>query len=312
MSETFSQRQPQAGPHASDAALSPVTHLRAENTQRRRVLRRFLRNRLAVIGLIILILIVLVAIFAPLIATNSPFSTNLRALGKAPSAEYLLGTDTAGRDVFARLVYGSRISLVVGIGSVAIYITLGTILGLVSGYYGGWIDALIMRITDTMMSLPTLLLVLMLVTITQPSLLNIILAIALSRWAGIARLVRGQVLTVKQNEYVIAAYTIGAPPARVMFRHLLPNLLAPVIVAASFGVASAILSEAALGFLGLGVRPPTPTWGAMLNEAQSLSVLANMPWFWIPPGFMIAVSVLCINFVGDGIRDALDPRMKEV
>ncbi|MCC6804195.1 MAG: ABC transporter permease [Anaerolineae bacterium] len=312
MSETFSQRKPRTEPHASDVPALSVTHLRAENTQRRRILRRFLRNRLAVIGLIVLILIVLVAIFAPLIATNSPFSTNLRALGKAPSAEYLLGTDTAGRDVFARLVYGSRISLVVGIGSVAIYITFGTILGLVSGYYGGWIDALIMRIADTMMSLPTLLLVLMLVTITQPSLVNIILAIALSRWAGIARLVRGQVLTVKQNEYVLAAYTIGAPPVRVMFRHLLPNLLAPVIVAASFGVASAILSEAALGFLGLGVRPPTPTWGAMLNEAQSLSVLANMPWFWIPPGFMIAVSVLCINFVGDGIRDALDPRMKEV
>lgn len=312
MSDTFYQGQSQAEPHELDTSELQVTHLKAENTQRRRVLRRFLRNRLAVIGLIVLILIVLMAIFAPLIATNSPFSTNLRALGKAPSAEYLLGTDTAGRDVFARLVYGSRISLVVGIGSVVIYITVGTILGLVSGYYGGWIDAVIMRLTDTMMSLPTLLLVLMLVTITQPSLVNIILAIALSRWAGIARLVRGQVLTVKQNEYVLAAYTIGAPPARVMFRHLLPNLLAPVIVAASFGVASAILAEAALGFLGLGVRPPTPTWGAMLNEAQSLSVLANMPWFWIPPGFMIALSVLCINFVGDGIRDALDPRMKEV
>ena len=311
MSETVSQRQPQTEPHASDQPVSAVTHLARRDSQRKRVLRRFLRNRLAVVGLIILILIVLIAIFAPVIATNSPFSTNLRALGKPPSAEYLLGTDTAGRDVFARLVYGSRISLVVGIGSVVIYITFGTILGLVSGYYGGWIDVVIMRLTDTMMSLPTLLLVLMLVTITQPSLVNIILAIALSRWAGIARLVRGQVLTVKRNEYVMAAYTVGAPPLRVMFVHLLPNLLAPVIVAASFGVASAILAEAALGFLGLGVRPPTPTWGAMLNQAQSLSVLANMPWFWIPPGFMIALSVLCINFIGDGIRDALDPRMKE-
>lgn len=289
-----------------------MAHLEARETPRRRILRRFLRNRLAVAGLVVLFAIILVAVLADVIALQSPFSTNLRALGKPPSQQYILGTDTAGRDVFARLVHGARISLVVGLGAVAIYIVLGTVLGLFSGYYGGWIDAIIMRLVDTAMSLPTLLLVLMLVTITEPSLVNIIIAIAISRWPGITRLVRGQVLTAKQNEYVTAAHALGASPVRIMFRHLFPNILAPVIVAASFGVASAILSEAALSFLGLGVRPPTPTWGTMLNEAQSLSVLAEMPWFWIPPGFMIALSVLCINFVGDGLRDALDPRMKEV
>jgi peptide/nickel transport system permease protein len=152
----------------------------------------------------------------------------------------------------------------------------------------------------------------MLVTITQPSLINIIIAIALSRWPGITRLVRGQVLSIKENEYVLAARSMGAPALRIMLLYILPNVLAPIIVAASFGVAAALLSEAALSFLGLGVRPPEPSWGSMLNEAQSLSVLAEMPWFWVPPGFMIGLCVLCINFVGDGLRDALDPRMKEV
>lgn len=275
-----------------------------------RVLRRFLRNRIAVIGLVILLAIIALALLAPVIIPQSPYRTDLRALRQPPSEAHPLGTDPAGRDVLARVAYGAQVSLAVGLGSVIVYVIFGTALGLVSGYYGGWIDALLMRIADTVLSLPSLLIILMLITITQPSLVNIIIAISVSRWPGITRLVRGQVLVIRELDYVMAARMIGAGPLRIMGRYLLPNLLSPVIVSASFGVASAIIAEASLSFLGLGVRPPTPSWGGMLNEAQSITTLEQMPWFWIPPGFMIALCVLCINFVGDGLRDALDPRME--
>ncbi|MBK9123637.1 MAG: ABC transporter permease [Chloroflexi bacterium] len=267
---------------------------------------------MAAFGLVVFAAIVIVAVAAPLFSDQTPYRTDLRAVRQAPSEAHILGTDIAGRDIFTRVIYGARISLTVGIGTVAVYGILGVIFGLVSGFYGGWIDAVVMRVCDTLMSVPTLLVVLMLVTITEPSLTNIIIAIAISRWPGVTRLVRGQVLVAKQFEYVTAARALGASGARIMTRHLLPNILAPVIVSASFGMASAILAEASLSFLGVGIRPPEPSWGTMLNEARALSVLAEMPWFWIPPGIMTAVTVLCINFVGDGLRDALDPRMKEI
>lgn len=280
--------------------------------QRNRVIRKFMRNRMALFGLVIFTLITVAAVVAPAITSQSPYKTDLRAIRQAPSETYLLGTDIAGRDVFTRVLYGARISLLVGIGTIVIYGVTGMIFGLIAGYYGGWIDIVIMRISDTLMSIPTLLVVLMLVTITEPNVTNIIFAIAVSRLPGITRLVRGQVLTVKQLEYVSAARSIGASGYRIMAVHLLPNILAPVIVSLSFGMASAILAEASLSFLGVGIRPPEPSWGTMLNEARALSVLTEMPWFWIPPGLMTAVTVLCINFVGDGLRDALDPRMKEI
>lgn len=280
--------------------------------QRNRVIRKFTRNRMALFGLVIFTLIVIAAVALPAITAQSPYRTDLRAIRQAPSEAHLLGTDIAGRDVFTRVLYGARISLLVGIGTITLYGIAGVVFGLIAGYYSGWVDTIIMRISDTLMSIPTLLVVLMLVTITEPNVNNIIFAIAISRFPGIARLVRGQVLTVKQLEYVSAARSIGASGYRIMAVHLLPNILAPVIVSLSFGMASAILAEASLSFLGVGIRPPEPSWGTMLNEARSLSVLTEMPWFWIPPGLMTAITVLCANFMGDGLRDVLDPSMKEV
>ncbi|MCC6615735.1 MAG: ABC transporter permease [Anaerolineae bacterium] len=280
--------------------------------QYNRVLRKFVRNRMALFGLIGFTLIVSLALAAPLVSAQSPYKTDLRAIRQAPSDAHLLGTDIAGRDVFTRVLYGARISLLVGVGTITVYGVVGVVLGLIAGFYGGWIDTVIMRISDALMSIPTLLVVLMLVTITERNVTNIIFAIVISRLPGIARLVRGQVLAVKQLEYVTAARAIGASDYRIMAIHLLPNILAPVIVSISFGMASAILAEASLSFLGVGIPPPEPSWGTMLNEARALSVLTEMPWFWIPPGLMTAITVLCINFAGDGLRDALDPRMKDL
>lgn len=275
----------------------------------RRTIRRFLKNRLAVIGLIFLTLVVLAAIFAPLITQQGPYEVDLRLIREPPSEQHWLGGDPAGRDVFSRVVYGARVSLTVGFFSVGLYVAAGIVLGLLSGYYRGWVDTVIMRITDAMMALPSLLLILMLVTLIKPSVSTLIIAIALTRWPQITRLVRGQVLSAREQEYVVAARALGIPSWRIMTIHILPNVLAPVIVSASFGVASAILAESALSFLGFGIPPPTPSWGEMLNQAQSITILSEMPWFWIPPGTMIALSVLSINFIGDGLRDALDPHM---
>ncbi len=252
--------------------------------------------------------VVLAAVFAPWIAQHDPYAVNLRNIRQPPSAELWLGGDPAGRDVFSRVLFAARVSLSVGLLSVILNIVIGTTLGLLSGYYGGWIDAVIMRLTDTIMALPGLLLILMFVALLGPSLVNIILILGVIRWAGIARLVRGQVLSVKEMDFVAASRAVGAPAQRIMVRHIFPNIVAPVIVAASFAVGSAILAEASLSFLGLGVKPPTPSWGGMLNEAQSITILKDMPWYWIPPGLMIAITVLSINFVGDGLRDALDPQ----
>ena len=272
-----------------------------------RAVRKFLRHRLALAGGIMLLLVVGLAVFGPLFV-GDPNAVDLRNVRQPPSAEHLLGTDPVGRDVLARVVYAGRISLAVGFSSVALQVIIGVVLGLVSGYYGGWVDSVIMRITDTMMALPALLMVLMFVAIAGPSLVSIIIALAVTRWAGIARLVRGQVLSVRETEFVQAAHALGVRAGRTMALHILPNVLAPVIVAASFAVGSAILTEAALSFLGLGIRPPTASWGQMLNQAQSITILSGMPWFWVPPGVLIALCVLSINFLGDGLRDALDPR----
>ncbi len=287
-----------------------VAKLEARNTPNRRIIRRFFRNRLAVVGLIVLTIIVLSAIFAPLITNHDPYDVELRNIRKPPSADHWLGGDPAGRDIFSRVVYGGRISLAVGLLSVAFYVSVGIVVGLVSGFYGGAVDSVLMRITDTVQSLPPLLIILMLITITTPSIGSIVFAIGLARWPSIARIVRGQVLSVREMDYITAVRALGAGSIRIMFRHLLPNVTAPVIVAASFGVASAIITESALSFLGLGIPPPEPSWGQMLNQAQSITILSDMPYYWIPPGLMIALCVLSINFVGDGLRDALDPHME--
>jgi peptide/nickel transport system permease protein len=219
-----------------------------------------------------------------------------------------LGTDKQGRDVWARLVYAARVSVSVGIVSVAIFISIGTLLGAVSGYFGGAVDILIQRVTEIVMTFPSLVLIITVVSLVGPSIYNVFLVIGLLGWPGTCRLVRAEVLTLREREFTLAARCLGVPTSRIILRHLLPNVVAPVIVAATLGVASAILTETSLSFLGLGVQPPTPSWGNMLSAATSTTVLERMPWLWLPPGLAIAVSVLAINFIGDGLRDAFDPR----
>jgi peptide/nickel transport system permease protein len=268
------------------------------------ILRRFLKHRLAVVGLIVFTLIVLMAIFAPLITTQSPYNVD-NAFVAPPSAAHLLGTDEVGRDVFTRLIYASRVSIIVGVGAVAIYILIGTVLGALSGYMGKWVDNVIMRITDVFMSFPYLMVILVLVSILGPSLFNITIVIGLLGWPPVARLVRGSVLSIREMDYVKAGVALGYSTPKILFQHILPNAIAPILVNATFGVAQAIILEASLSFLGMGVQPPTASWGNMLTQAQSLTVLASQPWLWIPPGVMILLAVLSINFVGDGLRDAL-------
>src|SRR6476659_278655 len=269
--------------------------------------RRFLRHRLAVIGLVLLAFVVLLAVFTDVISSK-PFFTDVKAVSQPPSALHLLGTDRSGRDVWARVVHGARTSLVVGIGAVAIYVTIGTLLGGLAGLRGGRVDFFIMRIVDTLMSIPTLLLVIVFVAAVGPSLASVVAVIGLLGWPGACRLVRGQLLSLREAEFITAARVVGVGNRKILFNHLLPNIMSSLAVLATFGVASAIILEAALSFLGLGVQIPTASWGGMINEAQSPSVLIDLPWLWLSPGIAIALTVLSVNFIGDGLRDALDPK----
>lgn len=294
-------------PVVNDPNLDVKQELGKEESYLRVIRKKFFKHKLAVFGLIVFSLIVLMALCAPLLAPQSPYSVN-GDFADQPSAEHLLGTDQVGRDLLSRLIYASRVSLAVGIGAVAIYVVIGTILGAVAGYFGKWVDMVIMRLTDVFMSFPYLMVILVLVSIMGPSLLNIILVIGLLGWPSVARIVRGSVLTIKEMDYVKAGVALGLPSWKILFQHILPNCLAPILVNATFGIASSIILEASLSFLGMGVQPPTASWGNMLNEAQSLTVLATQPWLWLPPGLMILLAVLSINFMGDGLRDAMDPK----
>jgi peptide/nickel transport system permease protein len=256
----------------------------------------------------LLFLLVVASLGAPQIARHDPYTVDLRSYRKGPSAQHRLGTDSSGRDVLSRLLYAGRVSLSVGLVAVSIYAAIGIVLGGLAGFYGRWVDSLIMRIADMVLSFPSLIVIITIVSILGPSIYNVMLVIGAMGWPPIARLVRGNFLSLREQDFVIAAQSIGAPNRRIIFRHVVPNALTPVIVAASFGMAQAILLEAGLSFLGLGVQPPTPSWGNMLTDAQSVTVLRSMTWLWLPPGLMIAVTVLSINFIGDGLRDALDPR----
>jgi len=273
----------------------------------RSALRRFLRHRLAVLGTVILAVIVLMAIAADLVSSR-PFFTDINAISKAPGPDHLLGTDRSGRDVWARVVHGARTSLTVGLGAVSIYVLIGTVLGGLAGLLGGWVDQLIMRATDALMSIPTLLLVIVFIAAVGPSLWSVVAVIGLLGWPGACRLVRGQLLSLREAEFVTAARVVGAGNREILVRHLIPNIVSSLAVLGTFGVASAIILEAGLSFLGLGVRIPTPSWGEMINAAQSPTVLIDTPWLWISPGVAIALTVLSVNFIGDGLRDALDPR----
>lgn len=269
---------------------------------------RLRRDPRAALGVGVVLLLVLGALFAPLVARHDPTAIDLVGQLQAPSGEHWLGTDVQGRDVWARLVYGARVSLTVGLVSQGIALALGLTLGLLAGYFGRWVDELIMRLADVTLAFPTLLLLIAMVAAFQPSLTVVLVTIGVVGWAGMARLVRGQVLVVRQLEYVQAVRALGAGDARILAQHVLPNVIAPVVIAGTLGVAGAIMAEAALSFLGLGVQPPTPSWGAMIADARDLSQLRNAPWTSVFPGVAIGAAVLGFNLVGDALRDALDPR----
>ncbi|WP_151736881.1 oligopeptide ABC transporter permease ['Paenibacillus yunnanensis' Narsing Rao et al. 2020] len=273
----------------------------------RQMSRRFLKHRLAVAGLAVTLMLIFIAVFAPWLAPHSPYEVTAE-FSAAPSSVHWLGTDQVGRDVLSRLIYATRVAVTVGFGTVALYVTFGTIVGLWSAYAGGWVDMIVMRITDVFMAFPYMMVILVVVSVLGPTLWTLVLVLALFSWPSIARLVRGSVLTLKQMDYIKAGVSLGLSTPRIVFRHILPNALAPIIVNATFGVAAAIMAESGLSFLGMGVQPPTASWGNMLTDAQSISVMTDQPWLWLPPGIMILVTVLAINFVGDGLRDALDPK----
>jgi peptide/nickel transport system permease protein len=290
-------------------AVAAATYAPVEPAARRRsgVWQRFRRHRVAMAGAVILLVVTVGAVAAPWLAANDPYRVDISAYRQGPAVSHPLGTDSSGRDVLSRLLYAGRVSLSVGLVAVTIYTLIGVTLGACSGFYRGWLDACIMRLADVVLSFPALILIITIVSVLGPSIYNVMLVIGLLGWPPIARIVRALFLSLREREFVLASRTVGVSNGGIIFRHMLPNALAPVIVAATFGMANAILLEAGLSFLGLGVQPPTPSWGNMLKDAQSLTVLESLPWLWIPAGTMIALTVLSINFIGDGLRDALDP-----
>ena len=271
---------------------------------------RFRRHKLALIGMSILTVYAVAAIFAPLIARQHPNNINLNMIRKPPSAENWLGTDNTGRDVFARILHAGRVSLTVGVAVAVISSAIGLVLGLISGYFGGWLDELLQRFTELIMTFPALYAILILVGIVGPSVWNIIFVLAALGWTGTVRIVRAQVLSLREMDYSTAARALGASNLRLMFRHIMPGVLPYVAVTGTLTVAGAILTEAGLSFLGFGVQIPIATWGNMMNQAQRLYILRDMPWLWVPPGLAIASTVIAVNFIGDGMRDALDPRTR--
>ncbi|NRT79710.1 oligopeptide ABC transporter permease [Clostridium beijerinckii] len=276
---------------------------------KRVILTRFLKNKLAAIGFCLLIIFVLAAIFAPFLSGYGRDTIDLMNIESQPSLKHLFGTDELGRDVFTRLLYGGRISLGIAVSATVLQMLIGVTLGCISGFYGGWIDNAIMRIVDTIMCFPFFVIAITVAALAGPSVWNVILIIGLLQWTGVARIVRAEILSIKQSEFIEAARAMGLNSFEIIINHLLPNTLSPVIVNATLAVAQGILMEAGLSFLGLGVKQPEPSWGNILSAAQSMRVLQYEWWLWIPAGVLVFLSVLSINFVGDGLRDALDPKM---
>lgn len=295
---------------ASSGTAAAATQVVAEHVSpTRAAVRRFLRHRLAIVGVVLVSTVVLLALLAPLLTPWAPnwidFSTGAR---QAPSPGHLLGTDVAGRDIWARLLYGGRTSTIVGFGAVGLYLIIGMALGMLAGFYGGIIDQGIMRFTDTILSIPPLLLIVVFVSLVGPSIVSVIVVIALLGWPVTCRLVRGQLLVLREAEFITAARVVGVPDRSILLRHMLPNILGPLTVVATFGVATAVLLESSLSFLGLGVRPPEASWGNLITEAVSPVVLNQLWWQWMPAAVAITATVLGVNFIGDGLRDAIDPR----
>ena len=267
------------------------------------------RNLLLFLGASIVLFFIIVAIFAPFIATYDPSATNLKGIFLPPSSKHFFGTDDIGRDVFSRVVYGSRVSLFVGFIAVGISLIIGVILGLASGYYGGKVDSIIMRFTDIMLSFPSFFLILAVIAFLKPSIINVMIVIGFTGWMGVARLVRAEVMSVKNREYITAAILQGLSHKRIMFKHILPNVLSPVFVTATLSIAGAILLESSLSFLGLGVQPPTASWGNILTDGQKNII--NAWWLSLFPGLAIVFTALGYNLLGEGLRDLLDPKNKQ-
>lgn len=261
-------------------------------------------------GLCVFAVIGLLALLAPVVSRYDPDAVDLRAQNLGPTWDHWFGTDRTGRDTFARVVYAGRVSLAVGVVAVAISVVVATVLGATAGFFGGRVDNLIMRVTDVMMTFPPVVIILTASAIAGPGVRNTILIIGLLNWPIPCRLVRAKFLSVREMEYVTAARALGVPTGRIIWRHALPNAIDVMIVYSSLGIANAILLEAGMSFLGVGVQPPTPSWGNLLNVARNISVLEGFPWQWMPAGAAIVLTVLAVNFIGDGLRDALDPRMK--
>ena len=270
--------------------------------------KRFYKNKTAVVALVVLFLLAMGAIFAGVLTPFDPYEVVLSEVKQAPSAKHLLGTDEQGRDILTRLLYGARISLSVGFISVAISTLLGSIVGIVSAYFGGWVDAILSRFMEMIQSFPSILLAIIFMSVFGRGIENAVIAIALVSIPGPARIIRSSTLSVKEMDYVTSARAIGCTHTRIMFKHILPNTLAPIIVNATMSVSGAILSLASLGFLGLGVQPPTAEWGYMLSDSRTY--INSAPHMIMSPGVAIALTVLCFNLLGDGLRDALDPRLK--
>ena len=276
-----------------------------------RAARRFIRHRPALFGAIAILFLLLVAVLAPVVAPYDPNDVNSDRRYQSPDSQNLFGTDKAGRDLLSRLIYGTRVSMSVGIVAVSIQVAIGFFMGALSGYLGGKVDMAIMRFTDVMMTFPTFVLALILVGVLGPSIFNVILALSLFTWPGLARLIRGQVLSLREYEFILAARAVGVGHLRMLGQHIFPNLIGPLMVATTLGMAGAILAETGLSFLGLGVRPPTATWGTLIRDARYIFTLSEMPWLWLPPGLAISLAVLSINFIGDGLRDAFDVRGRQ-
>jgi peptide/nickel transport system permease protein len=293
-----------------DLTLAPERREARGDSQWRIASRHFRKSRVALSGLVILVLMYLIALLAPLLAPYDPIAQQdiVATSFLAPNAQHWLGTDRFGRDVLSRILYGARISLSIGFIATLISITLGTVLGAIAGYFGGKIDALIMRFTDMVLAFPRLVLLIMIVALFSPSIGVIIAVLGLTQWPNTSRIVRGDVLSLREREFIQAAHALGMGKARIIFRHLIPNVLAPVIVTATLGIGNTIVLEAGLSFLGLGVQPPTPSWGNMVADGRD-SLLGSW-WVATFPGLTIVMTVLAFNLVGDGLRDALDPRLR--
>lgn len=276
----------------------------------RDVLKRFTAHKLAMLGLAIILLEVLLVVILPVVMKLDPYTSDIQAFGAAPSAEHFLGTDDTGRDIFARLIYGGRVSLLVGLLSAIISLCIGVPLGLLAGYYKGIWETIVMRAADIFMSFPSMILILVLVSLIGPSVWTVTLVIGVLGWTDFAKLIYGNVLSVREKEYVESAKAVGTKDLAILIKYIIPNAFAPILINFTFRTAQAIIQESALSFLGMGVQPPQASWGNILYAAQSITVLSSKPWLWIPPGILLILTVCSINFIGDGIRDALDSKMK--